>query len=76
MTDKKLRAEARKVGASAPIAQRQDSLSDQLSDLHRLAVLFGLYDAADWVTRHMDREREVQRQLDAAALPTWRTWSD
>lgn len=31
------------------IAQRQDSLSDQLCDLHRYSVQLGMYDAADWL---------------------------
>lgn len=30
-------------------AQRQDSLSEQLRDLHRYAVQLGMYDAADWL---------------------------
>jgi hypothetical protein len=29
--------------------QRQDSLNNQLNDLHRLAVEHGMYDAADWM---------------------------
>jgi hypothetical protein len=31
--------------------QRQDSLNDQLIDLHRVAVKLGCYDAADWIAR-------------------------
>lgn len=34
--------------------QRQDSLLDQLEDLHRVAVRFGMYDAADWLWTRMD----------------------
>lgn len=29
--------------------QRQDSLSEQLDDLHRVAARLGMYDAADWL---------------------------
>ena len=31
------------------LAQRQDSLTDQLNDLHRVANRLGMYDAADWL---------------------------
>lgn len=31
------------------IAQRQDSLNEQLRDLHRYAVQLKMYDAADWL---------------------------
>jgi len=33
--------------------QRQDSVSDQLSDLHAIAVRCGMYDAADWLAKWM-----------------------
>lgn len=29
--------------------QRQDSLAEQLKDLHILAARYGMYDAADWL---------------------------
>lgn len=32
--------------------QRQDSLDDQLHDLHRVAARLGMYDAADWLWKH------------------------
>lgn len=32
-----------------PQPQRQDSLADQLRDLHHLAARVGMYDAADWL---------------------------
>lgn len=35
--------------------QRQDSITDQMRDLHRLAVENGMYDAADWLTRTFAR---------------------
>jgi hypothetical protein len=33
--------------------QRQDSLADQLADLHRVAARLGMYDAADWLWKRM-----------------------
>jgi len=33
--------------------QRQDSLADQLTDLHRVAARLGMYDAADWLWKAM-----------------------
>jgi hypothetical protein len=33
--------------------QRQDSLVDQLTDLHRVAARLGMYDAADWLWKHV-----------------------
>lgn len=41
--------EAALVGAGETLPQRQDSLMDQFDDLMVLAVLFGLYDAADYL---------------------------
>ena len=35
---------------------RQDSLQDQLKDLHFLAAKFGMYDAADWLWKTTLRE--------------------
>lgn len=35
------------------LPQRQDSLSDQLRDLHMLAARYGMYDAADWLWKRM-----------------------
>jgi hypothetical protein len=34
--------------------QRQDSLQDQLRDLHIIAARLGCYDAADWLWKHGD----------------------
>jgi hypothetical protein len=33
--------------------QRQDSLRDQLTDLHRVAARLGMYNAADWLWKAM-----------------------
>lgn len=33
------------------LPQRQDSLADQLHDLHIVATRLGMYDAADWLAR-------------------------
>lgn len=37
--------------------QRQDSLTDQLRDLSRLAVTEGLYDAAQWLEDQIEFPR-------------------
>lgn len=42
------------------IAQRRDSLSEQLRDLHRYAVQLGMYDAADWLKANTPREPDAQ----------------
>lgn len=34
---------------------RQDSLKDQLADLHTVASRLGMYDAADWLWKHVLR---------------------
>jgi hypothetical protein len=33
--------------------QRQDSLEDQLKDLHAIAARIGCYDAADWLWKRL-----------------------
>lgn len=71
MTPEQLRSQARKVGANAPIPQRQDGLDEQLADLHRLAVLFGLYDADDWMFRIYERQQKISEVMDRAE-PVWR----
>jgi hypothetical protein len=40
---------------------RQDSLDDQLRDLHRVAARLGCYDAADWLWKWRVREGRVVR---------------
>lgn len=35
--------------------QRQDSLTEQLEDLHRYAIREGMYDAAEWLRRAWNR---------------------
>jgi hypothetical protein len=42
--------------------QRQDSLNDQLRDLHRLAARLGMYDAADWLWKKWVHEGQPHRQ--------------
>jgi len=37
--------------------QSQDSLADQLKDLHRIATRLGLYDAADVIRTTFDLDR-------------------
>lgn len=36
--------------------QRQDSLQDQLIDLHNAAVQLGMYDAADWLLNQINEK--------------------
>lgn len=43
--------------------QRQDSVYEQVKDLHGWAVRLGMYDAADWMqqrARWVENGREVQ----------------
>jgi len=44
-----LRYHADRVSNGVAANQSQESLDDQLKDLHVLATRFGLYDAADWL---------------------------
>jgi len=45
-----------------PRPQRQDSLTDQLVDLHRVAARLGMYDAADWLWKWMPKPEESSRE--------------
>jgi hypothetical protein len=42
------------------LPQRQDSLTNQLTDLHRIAARLGMYDAADWIWKKLDRNESTQ----------------
>lgn len=35
-------------------AQRQDSLTDQMNDLVKLAIEHGMYDAVDWIRKRWE----------------------
>jgi hypothetical protein len=48
--------------------QRQDSLADQLRDLHRIAARYGMYDAADWLWKRM--QAAGVRHPAGSATPT------
>ena len=37
------------------LTQHQGSLVDQLTELHRIAVALKLYDAADWLSAHLNK---------------------
>jgi hypothetical protein len=53
-----LRLDAERVSNGVAANQSQESLDDQLKDLHVLATRFGLYDAGDWLKEligHRDR---------------------
>lgn len=45
----RLRFDAKRVAGGVAADQSQESLSDQIKDVHVLATRFGLYDAADWL---------------------------
>ena len=54
----RLRIDAQRVSGGVSADQSQESLDDQLKDLHVLSNRFGLYDAADWLKEligHRDR---------------------
>ena len=46
--------------------QRQDSVTDQLTDLHRIAARLGMYDAADWLWKRMPEADAITRARDTA----------
>jgi len=45
--------------------QRQDSLRDQLKDLHIMAARLGMYDAADWLWK----QGELGKETEEATCP-------
>jgi len=47
-------------------SQRQDSLAEQMRDLHRLASAIGCFDAADWLWKHGPLGLEQQGEGRAA----------
>lgn len=54
----RLSLDARRVAGGVAADQSQESLDDQLRDMHVLATRFGLYDAAEWLEDligHRDR---------------------
>jgi hypothetical protein len=54
------------------LAQRQDDLTAQLTDLLAVAVRLGMYDAADWLTQSSPRWRRhgVPSPTDGTTGPT------
>jgi hypothetical protein len=50
--------------------QRQDSLTDQLIDLHRVAARLGMYDAADWLWPHIAAVVQERLQEPLTTDPT------
>jgi hypothetical protein len=80
----RLRDDAERVSNGAAANQSQESLDDQLKDLHVLARRFGLYDAADWLHKDLEhRERyhcdfgeplgreEITRRVNKSLDPTF-----
>jgi hypothetical protein len=49
-----LREDAAKLSHGGILPQRQDSLLEQLEDLHQVAQELGMYDAADWMRKRWD----------------------
>jgi len=62
-----LRIDARRITLGTAANQSQESLDEQLKDLHVLASRFGLYDAADWLKEMIDRRQHCER--DFGELP-------
>lgn len=57
----RLRADASRVSEGVAANQSQESLNDQLKDMHVLATRFGLYDAADWLKASALHRERYQR---------------
>ena len=55
-----------RVGREKTPGQRQDSVTDQLRDLHQLAILHGMYDAADWIKRRFEQVPHFPRAAGSA----------
>jgi len=49
--------------------QRQDSTMDQLADLERVAVKFGMYDAADLIRGMVTRHEEQLAKIEEGKKP-------
>jgi hypothetical protein len=62
-----LMLDAERVSHGIAANQSQESLDDQLKDLHVLATRFGLYDAADWLRELVDHRERFQ--ADYGKLP-------
>jgi hypothetical protein len=65
----RLRLDAERVSNGVAANQSQESLGEQLKDLHALANRFGLYGAADWLDNLITYQERFQR--DYGQL-TWR----
>lgn len=63
-----LRDHADRVSNGVAANQSQESLDDQLKDLHVLATRFGLYDAADWLKDLVSYHERFRR--DYGQLPS------
>lgn len=64
----RLRSDAERVSNGVAANQSQESLDDQLRDLHVLATRFGLYDAGDWLKELISHRDQFQR--DYGKLPS------
>lgn len=60
--------DAERVSNGVAANQSQESLDDQLKDLHVLATRFGLYDAGDWLKELIGHRDQFQR--DYGKLPS------
>ncbi len=64
----RLRSDTERVMNDVAANQSQESLNEQLGDLHVLAMRFGLYDAADYLSDQMIHRKQVER--DYGELPS------
>jgi hypothetical protein len=63
----RLRADADRVSRGIAANQSQESLDDQLKDMHVLATRFGLYDAGDWLKELLGHRDRFQRDYGQRA---------
>jgi hypothetical protein len=64
-----LQIDADRVSRGVAANQSQESLDNQLRDLHVLATRFGLYDAADWLRATLEHRQQYER--DFGEMPSW-----
>ena len=66
----RLREDAQRVSNGVAANQSQESLDEQLRDLHTLANRFGLYDAADWIHDLIDHRKRYARDYGSYPAAT------
>lgn len=43
------------------MAQRQDSVTEQMADLEQVAIALGMQDAADWIKRNFFQIKHISK---------------